>query len=149
MITTMTALEEGIITPGTTVHATGQFEEIKPSPKCWIYPQGTHGYINVVGAIAQSCNYFFYEMGYKLGQSNGTAYDSAVGLEKMEKYATELGLNYGARTTLFHGKCSPFSHRTGQQFLHPCPAGKVCFNTGQRWEKLQSDTDRQSEIKER
>ena len=93
MITTMTALEEGIITPGTTVHATGQFEEIKPSPKCWIYPQGTHGYINVVGAIAQSCNYFFYEMGYKLGQSNGTAYDSAVGLEKMEKYATELGLN--------------------------------------------------------
>lgn len=93
MITAMTALENGLISPGTTVHAVGKFEEIKPSPKCWIYPKGTHGYINVTGAIAQSCNYFFYEMGYKLGQSNGTSYDSAVGLEKMEKYATKLGLN--------------------------------------------------------
>lgn len=93
MCTAMAALEEGIISPGDTVHAVGIFEEIKPSPKCWIYPQGTHGYINVMGAIAQSCNYFFYEMGYKLGQSGGTSYDSSVGLEKMEKYATKLGLN--------------------------------------------------------
>ena len=93
MTTAMTALEEGIISPGTTVHATGIYKEIKPSPKCWIYPKGTHGYINVTGAIAQSCNYFFYEMGYKLGQSNGGSYDSAVGLEKIETYATQLGLN--------------------------------------------------------
>ena len=32
-------------------------------------------------------------MGYRLGKSNGTSYDSAVGLDKMEKYATKLGLN--------------------------------------------------------
>lgn len=93
MCTAMTALEENIISPGTTVHATGKFEKIKPSPKCWIYPQGSHGYIDVTGALAQSCNYFFYEMGYKLGQSKGTSYDSAVGLDKIEKYATKLGLN--------------------------------------------------------
>lgn len=93
MSVAMAVLEEGIISPYTTVNATGKFEKIKPSPKCWIYPQGTHGNIDVMGAIAHSCNYFFYEMGYQLGKSNGTEYDSSVGLEKMEKYATKLGLN--------------------------------------------------------
>lgn len=93
MSVAMAVLEEGIISPYTTINATGKFEKIKPSPKCWIYPQGTHGNIDVMGAIAHSCNYFFYEMGYQLGKSNGTEYDSSVGLEKMEKYATKLGLN--------------------------------------------------------
>lgn len=93
MSVAMTVLEEGLISPYTTVNATGKFEKIKPSPKCWIYPQGTHGHIDVMGAIAHSCNYFFYEMGYRLGKSNGTEYDSSVGLEKIEKYATKLGLN--------------------------------------------------------
>ena len=93
MSVAMTVLEEGIISPYTTVNATGKFEKIKPSPKCWIYPKGTHGHIDVMGAIAHSCNYFFYEMGYRLGKSNGTEYDSSVGLEKIEKYATKLGLN--------------------------------------------------------
>ena len=93
MSVAMTVLEEGLISPYTTVNATGKYEKIKPSPKCWIYPQGTHGHIDVMGAIAHSCNYFFYEMGYQLGKSNGTEYDSSVGLEKIEKYATKLGLN--------------------------------------------------------
>ena len=93
MSVAMTVLEEGLISPYTTVNATGKYEKIKPSPKCWIYPQGTHGHIDVMGAITHSCNYFFYEMGYRLGKSNGTEYDSSVGLEKIEKYATKLGLN--------------------------------------------------------
>ena len=78
---------------GTTeiVNAKGKFKKIKPSPKCWYYPH-VHGKINIVEAIAQSCNYFFYEMGYRLGKVNGK-YDSTVGLDKLEKYATKLGLN--------------------------------------------------------
>lgn len=93
MTTALASLSEGIITPGSTVDGTGVFKKITPSPKCWIYPKGTHGYQNVSEALANSCNYFFYEMGYRLGKSNGTSYDSAVGLDKMEKYATKLGLN--------------------------------------------------------
>ena len=45
-----------------------------------------------MNAIADSCNYFFYEMGYRLGTVNGK-YDSATGLKKIEPYATKLGLN--------------------------------------------------------
>ncbi len=92
MCTSMAALEEGVVSQYEIINAKGKFEEIKPSPKCWIYPQGTHGNINIMDAIAKSCNYFFYEMGYRLGKSNGL-YDSMVGLNKMEKYATNLGLN--------------------------------------------------------
>lgn len=92
MATAMAAMEENVITPNTIINAKGKFDKIKPSPKCWIYPKGTHGPINVSSAIAQSCNYFFYEMGYRLGSEKGS-YDSAYGLEKIEKYATNLGLN--------------------------------------------------------
>ncbi|WP_302625477.1 penicillin-binding transpeptidase domain-containing protein [uncultured Eubacterium sp.] len=94
MCTTMTALEEDVVGQYDTITDKGQFEEIKPSPKCWIFSHGaTHGSINVMQALAQSCNYYFYEMGYRLGKNGSNSYDSSLGLNKMEKYATELGLN--------------------------------------------------------
>ena len=39
-----------------------------------------------------SCNYFFYEVGYRLGNKSGS-YSSKEGLKYLEKYATDLGLN--------------------------------------------------------
>lgn len=94
MCTAMAALEEDVIGMYETIKTKGIFEEIKPSPRCWIYGQyhATHGTINIMDALAESCNYFFYEMGYRLGTKNDS-YDSAYGLSRMEKYATELGLN--------------------------------------------------------
>ncbi len=91
MVTSMTALENDKVAVSETVNAKGKFKKIKPSPKCWYYPH-VHGKINIIEAIAQSCNYFFYEMGYRLGKVN-KKYDSTVGLAKLEKYATKLGLN--------------------------------------------------------
>lgn len=96
MCTTMTAMEEGIISQGDTVVDEGEFKKITPSPKCWIFTSGggaTHGSINVMQALAQSCNYFFYEMGYRLGTNSKGNYDSALGLSKIEKYAKVLGLD--------------------------------------------------------
>lgn len=95
MCTTMAAMEEDVVGQYETMATKGIFEKIKPSPKCWIYGKNTHathGTINIMGALAQSCNYFFFEMGYRLGTKKDT-YDSAYGLSRMEKYATELGLN--------------------------------------------------------
>ncbi|MBR3173438.1 MAG: peptidase [Eubacterium sp.] len=91
MCTSFTALENDKVSTTETVNDKGKFKKIKPSPKCWAYPH-VHGKINIVDAIAESCNYFFYEMGYRLGKVNGK-YDSTVGLDKIEKYATKLGLN--------------------------------------------------------
>ena len=50
------------------------FDKITPSPKCWIYPSA-HGSLNVVGALQHSCNDFFYEVGYRLGQDSNGNYD--------------------------------------------------------------------------
>ena len=72
MLTAAAALEEGVV---------GLKEEIRDTGK-WYYPdivEGTarwgyncwnragHGKVDVREAITVSCNYFFYEMGYRLG----------------------------------------------------------------------------------
>lgn len=85
------SLEEGIIDGNDYVRCVGIFEDITPSPRCWIYPSA-HGPLNVSGAIAVSCNYFFYQMGYNLGTTNGV-YSSETGLQKLAKYAAYYGLD--------------------------------------------------------
>lgn len=85
------SLEEGIIDGNDYVRCVGIFEDITPSPRCWIYPSA-HGPLNVSGAIAVSCNYFFYQMGYNLGTTNGV-YSSETGLERLAKYAKYYGLD--------------------------------------------------------
>lgn len=59
-------------------------------PECWIYAlhHRGHGYLNVTSAIKQSCNYFFYEMGYRVGIDNLDKYAKAFGLS--EKTGIEL-----------------------------------------------------------
>ena len=60
------------------IHATGVFTEAYGSPTCWIYNQyhGSHGNINMVDAIRVSCNYYFYEVGFRLGGGRSTGYSS-------------------------------------------------------------------------
>ena len=94
-ITAIAGLEEGVITPSTTIYASGVFTEITPSPTCWIFNQygGHHGNETVTTAIRDSCNVFFYEVGYRLagGRSAG-GYNVDKGLTALEKYARMFGL---------------------------------------------------------
>lgn len=46
----------------------------------------------MVGALNESCNVFFYEVGYDLGLDAEGNYDSDAGIEKLAKYAKEFGL---------------------------------------------------------
>ncbi|MGL5260122.1 MAG: penicillin-binding transpeptidase domain-containing protein [Lachnospiraceae bacterium] len=92
MVSTVAGLEEGIITTNTTVQCRGIFDRFSTNQyKCWIYPSA-HGSLNVQGAIAHSCNSFFYEVGYQLGIV-GDTYSSDVGIEKLSYYASLFGLN--------------------------------------------------------
>lgn len=92
MVSAMTGLENNYITTDTTYVCKGEFTEITPHAKCWIYPSA-HGSENVVKAIKDSCNYFFYNLAYDMSFASDGTYDSAIGLAKLEKYATSLGLN--------------------------------------------------------
>jgi penicillin-binding protein 2 len=91
MITAFAALEEGATTPSEEIRDLGEFDKIDPAAKCHIYPS-SHGLVNIVEALKVSCNYFFYEMGWRLSINNGK-FDQQLGLSKLEKYATLFGLN--------------------------------------------------------
>lgn len=84
-------LLEGVITPSDTITCVGVFDKIAQPPKCWIAP-GAHGSLNVTGGIQHSCNWFFYEVGYRLG-TVGDTYNDNVGLNKLAKYADMYGLS--------------------------------------------------------
>lgn len=92
-ITAATALTEGVTTTDEQILDEGKFTTLDPNnpPKCWIYPNSTHGLINISEAIRDSCNYFFYEMGYRLSL-NGESYNEQKGLTALQKYATLFGL---------------------------------------------------------
>ena len=91
MLTAVAGLTEGTVTGNTTFYCTGVFDKITPNPKCWIYP-GAHGYENVVTALRDSCNDYFYNIGYAMGMS-GEEYDSDKGTDTLAKYAKEFGLD--------------------------------------------------------
>lgn len=89
------ALEEGVISPREEIYGRGQFTDVTPSPTCWIFNQygGHHGNLNVSEAIRDSCNYFFYEIGYRLsGGRTSNVYSTDKGLAALEKYARMFGL---------------------------------------------------------
>ena len=91
MVSSAAGLEENIISAGSVVACNGPYTNIKPSPKCWIYPGG-HGDLNVVQAIGHSCNNFYYDVGYRLGLLSDGTYSSDQGIELIAKYAAMFGL---------------------------------------------------------
>ena len=91
MVTAAAALTEGLIDSSSTVYCSGEFTKVTPSPKCWIYPSA-HGSLNVVGALQNSCNDFFYEMGYRLATDENGVYDSDLGTDTLAGYAEMFGL---------------------------------------------------------
>ena len=66
--------------------------EISNKPKCWKYP-GNHGSINVSEALRDSCNYFFYTVGYEMSLKSTGVYDDALGISYIQKYASMYGLD--------------------------------------------------------
>lgn len=90
MISSVALLEEGVVSKDDTVKDNVVFEKIYPSPSCW--SKVSHGLVNIVQAIAVSCNYYFYESGYRMGLENGT-FNNEKALEIIEKYAGIFGLN--------------------------------------------------------
>lgn len=91
MLTTIAGVEEGAIDLDSVIEDEGIYTKITPPAKCWIYP-GNHGTIGIEEALEVSCNFFFYEVGYRLGGGEDNFSDS-VGLSKLSKYASMFGLD--------------------------------------------------------
>ncbi|MCI9486317.1 MAG: penicillin-binding protein [Lachnospiraceae bacterium] len=89
VLTSVIGLEEGVISPATIIDDTGTFERQGLHLRCWNIVG--HGPLEVVTAIAQSCNYYFCEVGWMISQENGE-YSGNQGVATIQKYASMFGL---------------------------------------------------------
>lgn len=92
MVTAVAGLEEDIIEPKEKMLTTGKYMYYAPSttPMCDIFRQygKTHGEIDVAEAIKVSCNYFFYDVGRRVGIENLSDWAHRFGLG--EKTGVEI-----------------------------------------------------------
>jgi penicillin-binding protein 2 len=70
-------LQEGTLVPTDGTHCTGEFQLGKWTFKDW--KEGGHGTVDLLGAMRESCNVFFYEKGLKIGGPVIARYASAFG----------------------------------------------------------------------
>lgn len=89
MITAIAGLETAVITPTEKINDIGVYKKAH-EPACWIWNSYgmSHGWLNVTEAITHSCNYFFYEVGYRATIDNIAKYAKYYGLG--EKTNVEL-----------------------------------------------------------
>lgn len=80
MVTAIAGLETGAITTKEKIRDTGIYRKYNSRWKCW--NSSGHGYLNVSEAIQHSCNYFFYEVGDR------------IGIDTLSKYSYYLGLGH-------------------------------------------------------
>ena len=81
MVSAIAGLETGAITAQEKINDTGIYPK-GYNPRCWVYSDKGygHGLLNVSEAIKHSCNYYFYEVGTR------------IGIAEIEKYAKNFGL---------------------------------------------------------
>lgn len=91
-LTSIAALEEGVMNLNTVIDCTGVYDEVTPHIRCWIYPQ-QHGRENVIDGIKNSCNYFFAAVGHLLSTDENGNYNQSLGIERIKKYASLFGLD--------------------------------------------------------
>ena len=78
IVTAIAGLEEGIIDKNTSAYCPGRYKFGNRIYRCW--KKSGHGNVNVVKALAESCDVFFYQVGQKLGVDRLAWYAKACGL---------------------------------------------------------------------
>lgn len=92
MITAFASMNEGVIGVNDVIQTKGYFDKTETPAKCWIYPSA-HGTIGISKAIEESCNYFFYELGYRMATKDTGTYSDITGVERLQKYAGMFGFD--------------------------------------------------------
>jgi len=93
IVTAIAGLEEGVIDEQTTLYCPGYYTYGNRTFKCW--SEHGHGRVNVVQALAESCDVFFYQVGQKLGieqlawHSRASGFGALTGVD-LEKEAKGL-----------------------------------------------------------
>ncbi|MFW5640499.1 MAG: penicillin-binding protein 2 [Thermodesulfobacteriota bacterium] len=78
IVTAIAGLEEGVIDKNTTFYCPGHYWFGDRTFRCW--KRGGHGRVNVISALSESCDVFFYQVGQRLGVDRLAEYAKACGL---------------------------------------------------------------------
>ena len=90
IVTAAAGVMEGVVNLGEGINCTGTFDLVDLPVNCW--NRWGHGTLTLQGAIAESCNFFFNMVAYRLGSINGE-YDDQTGIEILTEYASMFGLD--------------------------------------------------------
>jgi len=88
IVTAIAGLEEGIIDEKTTFNCPGFYKYGDRIFRCW--KKRGHGSVNVVKALVESCDFFFYQVGQKLG------------IDQLARYAKKSGFGSPTGIDLDH-----------------------------------------------
>ena len=88
IVTAMAGLEEGIVTQKDRVDCPGYYRFGNRTFRCW--KRGGHGSVNIIDAIAESCDVYFYQLGQQ------------IGVDRLSKYAKSCGLSLKTGIELDH-----------------------------------------------
>ena len=104
LVTAAAALQEGVVTTRTRIFDPGSISlthAYDPSVStpffCWL--RSGHGWLNIVGAVAHSCNVFFYQISggyYEAGHSQ-----EGLGSDRLGRYARSFGLGQPTQVELY------------------------------------------------
>ena len=112
MVTAIAGLESGAINANTKINDTGvytKYEKYGTKMNCWYYTDyhRGHGWLDVVGAIEKSCNYFFYETADRMG------------IDILDKYAQYFGLGTKTGVELQDETSGVLASKESKAKLHP------------------------------
>jgi penicillin-binding protein 2 len=77
-VTAIAGLEEGVIDEHTTHYCPGHYWFGDRTFRCWKH--SGHGRMNLIGALSESCDVYFYQVGQRLGVDRIAEYARACGL---------------------------------------------------------------------
>ena len=115
MVTATAGLQEGVISTNERIYDSGIYPHGSNNPHCWIYDSYHvgHGSLNVSQALEKSCNYFFYETGYRLGLDKLSSYANYFGLGRR----TGIELPYESAGTLASLKTAQERNETSEKVI--------------------------------
>lgn len=90
MVTAIAAIESGVIGLTESILTHGKYDK-GHKPACWLWNsyRQNHGYVNAEKALKVSCNYYFYEVAYRMG------------IDVLSKYVKMFGLGSKTGIELF------------------------------------------------
>lgn len=90
IVTAAAALEEGAVTPFTSIFCGGGYHFANRTYRCW--KKGGHGTVDLHRALVESCDVYFYQVGQRLG------------VDTIADYAKRLGMGAVTGIALDHEK---------------------------------------------